>query len=107
MDLPEPDGPITAVSVPGRALNEILSSRMASPSTARLTSRTSRPPVVVAGWVRRTRAPSVKTKSTLPIVTTSFSPSAFAVTFAPLTNVPLPSVLCNCTPTSVVTNLAW
>ena len=49
VDLPEPDGPITAVNVPGRASNEILSSRTISRSIARLTSRTSRPPVVVAG----------------------------------------------------------
>ena len=45
---PAPDPPMTAVSVPGRAVSEMLSSSCLPLSTTYLTSRTSRPPVRVA-----------------------------------------------------------
>ena len=57
VDLPEPEGPITAVSVPGRDVRDTRSSSVTSPSSiVRPTSRASRPPVVAAGSVRRTRS---------------------------------------------------
>ena len=45
VDLPAPEGPITAVNVPGRAANDTRCSRTVSSSATRVTSRTSRPPV--------------------------------------------------------------
>src|ERR1700722_7026164 len=106
--LPEPDGPITAVSVPGRAEKETRSSSVMPRSSVKLTPRTSRPPVLAAGSVRRTRLPSAKTKSTLPIVTTSFSRSTAPLTRSPLRNVPL-MLLASCirTPCGFGTNIAW
>ena len=80
-----------AVSVPGRATSEILSSSVLLFSIVQVTPRTSRPPVPVAAAVsvRRTRFPPANTRSTLPIVTTSPSFSSAVLTRSPLTNVPL------------------
>jgi len=89
VDLPAPDGPITAVRVPGRAVNEMFSSSVLLPSMVHVTPCTSSPPVRVAASVRRARVPSLKIRSTLPMVTTSPSRSAAASTRAPLTKVPL------------------
>ncbi len=91
MDLPAPDGPITAVSVPGRAENEMFSSSVLLCSMVQVTPRTSSPPVAVAASVsvRRTKVPPAKTRSTLPMVTTSPSFSSAVSTRVPLTKVPL------------------
>jgi hypothetical protein len=77
-----------AVRVPGLAVSDTRSSRFFSPML-KLTSRTSRPPVRAATSWRRTRMPPVKTRSTLPIVTTSPSASTAEPTRIPLTKVPL------------------
>ena len=87
---PAPDPPITAVSVPGRAISEMLSSSCLPLSTTYLTS----PHLQAAGarggtWLRWTRVPSRKTRSTLPMVTTSSSVKIADPTRVPLTNVPL------------------
>ena len=84
---PAPDPPMMAVNVPGRAVSEILSSRV-FPATAKLTPWTSRPPVRVAASPRGNRAPPVNFRSTLPIVTTSPSARMADPILVPLTNVP-------------------
>ncbi len=64
---------MTAVSVPGRALSEMLSSSVLLPSMVHVMPCTSRPPVRVSASVsvRRTRVPPLNTRSMLPMVTTS------------------------------------
>jgi hypothetical protein len=91
VDLPAPDGPITAVSVPDRAENEMLFNNVSPCSIIRLMWRTSKPPVRILDSVsvRRIRVPLWNTRSTLPIVTTSPSRSSAPSTRVPLTNVPL------------------
>ena len=80
-----------AVSVPGRAEIEMFSSSVLLPSMVQVTPCTSRPPVAVSAAVsvRRTRVPSRKTRSTLPMVTVSPSVSIAESTREPLTKVPL------------------
>ena len=91
MLFPAPDPPITAVSVPGRAVSEISLSSCLPFSTTYWTLRTSRPPVRVAASVslRRTSRPLLTTRSMLPTVTTSPSLRIADPTRVPLTNVPL------------------
>ena len=91
VDLPAPDGPMTAVNVPGRAEIEMLSSSVLLPSMVQVTPCTSRPPVRVAASVslRRARVPPLNTRSMLPIVTVSPSCRTADSTRAPLTKVPL------------------
>ncbi|SHX19605.1 Uncharacterised protein [Mycobacteroides abscessus subsp. abscessus] len=91
VDLPAPEGPITAVRVPGRASNETLVSSW-WPSMARPTWRTSMPPVATAcrDW---TVVPPVNTRSVLPMVMTSPGRRVTASTRWPLTKVPLPEPL--------------
>ena len=90
VDLPAPDGPMTAVNIPGRAISEMSSSSFRL-SIVQATPRTSRPPVPVAAAVswRRANVPPAKMRSTLPIVTTSPSRSSACSTRVPLTKVPL------------------
>ena len=82
---------MTAVRLPGRAVNEMSSSSVLVPSIVQVTPRTSRPPVPVSAAVsvRRTSVPPEKTRSTLPMVTTSPSLSRALSTRVPLTKVPL------------------
>ena len=88
VDLPAPDPPMMAVSVPGRAVIEMFcSSRF--PSMLNSTWCTSKPPARVAASVRRTRLPPVNSRSTLPMVTTSPSLKTADPTRIPLTKVPL------------------
>ncbi|CAG7187265.1 hypothetical protein PICSAR235_02954 [Mycobacterium avium subsp. paratuberculosis] len=91
VDLPAPDGPMIAVRVPGSAVSEMLSSSVLLLSIVHVTPRTSRPPVRVAAavWSRRARVPPWKTRSMLPMVTTSPSRSTAESTRTPLTKVPL------------------
>ena len=91
VDLPAPDGPMTAVSVPGRAVNEMFSSNVLLPSIVQVSPRTSSPPVPAAAAVsaRRASVTPSNTRSTLPMVTTSPGLSRAASTRLPLTKVPL------------------
>ena len=91
VDLPAPDGPMSAVSVPGLASSEMLSRSVLLPSMVHDSPRTSSPPVRVAASVsaRRDNVPSAKTRSTLPMVTMSPSRNSAAMMRCPLTNVPL------------------
>ena len=101
---------MTAVSVPGRAASEMLSSSVLLPSMVHVTPCTSRPPVRVAASVsvRRTSVPPRNTRSTLPIVTMSPSCSTADSTRAPLTNVPLMLRLSRISvPPAVGTSVAW
>ncbi len=110
VDLPAPDGPITAVRVPGRAVSEMLSSSVLLFSMVQVTPCASSPPVRVAASVsvRRSRVPPANTRSTLPMVTTSPSRSSADSTRAPLTNVPLMLRLSWISvPAAVGTNVAW
>src|SRR6478752_4984790 len=102
-----------AVRVPGRASIEMLSRSVLLPSMVHVRPRTSRPPVRVAASVsdRRVRPPSAKTRSTLPIVTTSPLCRVAASTRWPLTNVPLMLRLSMISavpePAADGTNVAW
>ena len=79
-----------AVKVPGRAVIEMLSSSVLLFSIVQVTPRTSSPPVPAAAvCARRIRVPSAKTRSMLPIVTTSPWLSTAVSTRVPLTKVPL------------------
>ncbi|CKP69444.1 Uncharacterised protein [Mycobacterium tuberculosis] len=101
---------MTAVSIPGRAVNEMPSSSVLSPSMVQVTPRTSRPPTRVSSRFssRRARVPSAKTRSMLPMVTTSPSCSSAASTRAPLTKVPLMLRLSRISvPPGVGTRVAW
>ena len=108
MLFPAPDPPITAVSVPGRAVSEMSVSSCLPLSTTYWTPRTSRPPVRVAASVslRRTSRPPLTTRSTLPMVTTSPSAKIADPTRVPLTNVPLTLVSRISVPSGVRVNVA-
>ncbi|RFZ62937.1 hypothetical protein DL240490_02854 [Mycobacterium marinum] len=86
--LPAPEPPITAVKVPGRAVNEMFSSSPL-PLMLKLTALTSSPPARVATWVWRARVPPVNARSTLPMVTMSPSLRIADPTRIPFTKVPL------------------
>nr|VTP04369.1 hypothetical protein BIN_B_04426 [Mycobacterium kansasii] len=101
---------MTAVSIPGRAVSEMLSSNVLLFSIVHVTPRTSKPPVRVSSNVssRRASAPPAKTRSMLPIVTTSPSCSSADSTRTPLTKVPLMLRLSRISvPPGVGTRVAW
>ena len=75
-------------------------------STTYLTLRTSKPPVRVAASLRLVRVPSRKTRSTLPMVTTSSSDRIADPTRVPLTKVPLMLLSRISVPSGVCTNVA-
>ncbi|SHV70068.1 Uncharacterised protein [Mycobacteroides abscessus subsp. abscessus] len=107
VDLPAPEGPMTAVSEPGPAEKLMSSSSFLPPSTTKSMLCTSRPPTRVA-VVGLTSVPSWTTRSTLPMVTVSPSRSDDCSTWTPLTKVPL--MVCRSwisRPPDVGSNNAW
>ncbi len=110
VDLPAPEGPMMAVSVPGCAANEMSSSSVLLFSIVHVTPCTSRPPVRVAAVLslRRASVPSPNMRSMLPIVTMSPSFSTAVSTRVPLTKVPLMLRLSRISvPWGVGTRVAW
>jgi len=76
VDLPEPQRADHRGHVAGLTENETRSSSARLPEMVKLTSRTSRPPVLVGAFDATDEIAFSNTKSTLPIVTTSFCFSA-------------------------------
>ena len=76
VDFPAPDGPITAVNVPGRAVNSTSRSNVVPLSRVSPTPRTCRPSEAPAGAPSRARTSPFTMRSVLPIVITDPSRSA-------------------------------